>query len=215
MTPKRLFPAAALVLALLVPVTGLADNDAMRLYDAIRTSDTLMLADLLDAGISPNTRFGKDSALTLAASRGDIDAMALLMRAGAEPNDDTAMAAVDGGHAEAVEWLIAEGTDVDIADPYGMTLLAHAALHGKAEVAERLIALGADVDAPEIMFHYRPVHLAAAHGHVLVVELLIEAGADLSATTTNGATARSWAEQRRERGAGFREVIALLDAAGG
>ncbi len=107
----------------------------------------------------------------------------------AAPDSPVADAAQRGDLA-AVRLLLRDGADVNAAQGDGMTALHWAAERGNRELAEVLLYAGARVDAGTRIGHYTPLHLAARAAHGQVVTLLLDAGADPEARTTNsGASA--------------------------
>ena len=107
----------------------------------------------------------------------------------ANPDSPVADAAQRGDLA-AVRLLLRDGADVNAAQGDGMTALHWAAERGSRELAEVLLYAGARVDAGTRIGHYTPLHLAARAAHGQVVTLLLDAGADPEARTTNsGASA--------------------------
>lgn len=206
----RLVFAVLAMLFLLVPM-GRADADAgERLIEAIRDGDTGLVAGLLSDGVSPDSRYGKDSAMTWAAVEGDIQALSLLYAHGARLDPDAALAAAVEGRLRVLERLLALGIDLEASDPYGMTLLMTAALHGQEEVVALLVGHGASVTVREVVFGYTPLMLAAAHGHPGIVRMLIDHGADVNARTDTNESALHWASSRWEQGPGYREVAQVL-----
>ena len=89
------------------------------------------------------------------------------------------------GDLEAVRLLLRDGADVNAAQGDGMTALHWAAERGDEVLGEVLIYAGARMDAGTRIGHYTPLHLAARGAHASVVTLLLEAGSDPAARTTN------------------------------
>lgn len=85
-------------------------------------------------------------------------------------------AAVIRGHREAVEVLLAHGSQLDVEDKAGRTPLHHAAGGGKAEIVEFLLARGADVNA-EDRRGATPLVDALLGGHVKAARALVIGGA--------------------------------------
>ncbi len=107
----------------------------------------------------------------------------------AAPDSPVADAAQRGDLA-AVRLLLRDGADVNAAQGDGMTALHWAAERGNRQLAEVLLYAGARVDAGTRIGHYTPLHLAARAAHGQVVTLLLDEGADPEARTTNsGASA--------------------------
>ena len=89
--------------------------------------------------------------------------------------------------AAAVRALIAEGVDVDAAQPDGATALHWAAYRNDPEIATLLLDAGAGVDAANEL-GATPVWLAADNGSAAMVELLLDAGADPDLALLSGET---------------------------
>ena len=99
--------------------------------------------------------------------------------------------AVQEGHKEIVELIIAKGTDVNAKGGIGGgTPLHRAAMEGHNEIAELLIAKGANVNAKGGIGGGTPLHRAATKE---IVELLITKGADVNARGDFGKTPLDWA----------------------
>ncbi len=109
-----------------------------------------------------------------------------------------------GDKAAALQ-LLAEGADVNEAQPDGMTALHWAALRNDDEIAELLLARGADPGAVTRLGSYTPLHVAAEAGAHAVVDRLLRAGVDSSQETGTGATALHLAAQ-----SGDAETVRLL-----
>lgn len=107
-----------------------------------------------------------------------------------------ALAAVFG-HAEAANYLVAQGADVNAVSTNGSgyTALTGAVASGHAEVVAWLLSKGADVNhryGPG----YSPLLTAAANGHLEIVKLLLQHGADPFAKANGGQTPLTLAEAR-------------------
>jgi len=156
---------------------------------------------LVSAGIGIAAS-GQKTPLADAVERGDKQAIASLLKDGADVNaaqSDGATAlhwAVYLNDADATALLLRAGAKVDAKNDLGVTPLALAAQQGGAAVIEQLLKAGAKpndpvnfVDAGET-----PVMHAARAGSADAVKVLAKAGADLNAKETwNGQTALMWA----------------------
>jgi hypothetical protein len=103
-----------------------------------------------------------DTALHLAAARGDNDMVMLLLE---------------------------HKADVNAKDEAGITPLHLAALHGQASVAKTLLGAGATVDAIGFKDNDTPLIVAADNGRLGVVEVLLAYGANTNAVDKFGTTA--------------------------
>ena len=125
-----------------------------------------------------------NSAIALAAERGFLVVVELLLEAGAGAaidhrnncgNSPIALAA-KGGFAVVVELLLEAGAAIDQSNNCGNSALALAAKGGVPVVVELLLEAGAAIDQPNNCGN-SPIALAAKGGFPVVVELLLEAGA--------------------------------------
>ncbi|MEW6360074.1 MAG: ankyrin repeat domain-containing protein [Planctomycetota bacterium] len=139
--------------------------------------------------------------LHLAARKGDLVAVDLLLRLGASVSieDELGQTALydasRSGHTEIAEMLLQAGATVDAKDRDGYTPLNHAAWTGQTEVAQLLIAKGA-----------RPTfHDAAALGQTHQLAEFVSSGTDVNTKTPQGLTALHLAA-----GNGYVETVALL-----
>ncbi|KAJ6784959.1 hypothetical protein PWT90_01758 [Aphanocladium album] len=137
---------------------------------------------LLTAGVPANS--GKFGALPCAAAQGFTAIMQLLLKNGAEieppslPLGTALEDASEGGHIDAVQWLLDNGSSVKGAAVHS------AATGGHLEIVRLLIARGADVNTRHGTYHTGSALIAAAFGgYYEIVQLLLENGADANATT--------------------------------
>lgn len=93
--------------------------------------------------------------------------------------------AASRGDIETVQKMLRAGADVSAAHGDGMTALHWAADRGDTELAEMLIFAGANLEAGTRIGHYTALHIATRRGRIGVASLLINAGADIMAATTN------------------------------
>lgn len=155
----------------------------------------------------------EDTPLYRAAIDGQVDAVAALLAAGADPNQESVQgtplcAAACWGHAQVVRALLAAGADPQRAQDDDFTPLEWAVLGLHTEAAEALLAGGADADGPGA-----PLVLAADRGALGVVRALLAHGADPARRDEEGQTAleaaEGWAGVDAER-----ELIAALSGEG-
>ena len=110
--------------------------------------------------------------------------------------------------ADTVRALLAEGVDVDTAQPDGATALHWAAYRNDPEIAALLLDAGADVDATNEL-GATPVWLAADNGSAAMVQRLLAAGADPDIALHNGETPVMTASRT-----GNADAVRLLAAGG-
>jgi ankyrin repeat protein len=157
-----------------------------KLFAAINAGDVATTQRILSSGAYAKTRDVEgNTLLMLAAQRGDLPMVELLLGAGAE---------------------------VDAVDAAGWSALTRAVYnpelkHGFADVVQALITAGADIEAP-IGYGVRPLMLAAGYGETAVVEVLLSAGADVLARNEGGYTALMMVKQKH-----YVDVINLLHEA--
>jgi ankyrin repeat protein len=167
------------------------------LHAATFGNDSDSIAQLVAAGVnvSPGDAQGS-TALMNAASEGNLAAVKLLLKKGADVN------AVSAPPANRVKnGTIALGS---------FTPLVLASALGPLDVVKTLIAAGADVNAKEAR-GMTPLMYAIAtdHGDTEIVKTLVAHGANLETKTLDGETAADWAHK-----SGSTPVVALLDRAG-
>ena len=110
--------------------------------------------------------------------------------------------AINARRMDAVDVLLAAGADPDNTNRLGESSLHHAAA-GNAAILETLLTAGANPDARDAG-GVTPLMLAAAQGRSDIIDLLESAGARLDLKDYQGASAADWAlrgghEQLKER----------------
>lgn len=94
-------------------------------------------------------------------------------------------AASTGGHFEIVEYLIAQGANVNKPTLTQSTPLRGASFHGHIKVMEYLLTRGADINTPNCIGQ-SPLCIAAMRGQLNAVKFLVTKGADMHQKTING-----------------------------
>jgi ankyrin repeat protein len=113
---------------------------------------------------------------------GDIEKAKLLLPSPDERNEyltseePELMYAIKNNHFELLEWLIAQGFDVETADHYGTTPLVMAAERGATDCVRILLEAGADASVGKNVWN-KAIYLA---NNLEIVKLLVDAGEDLS-----------------------------------
>ena len=129
-------------------------SQGLEFVNAIRDRDGAKVEQLMQA--HPNLVDAKDdkgdTALIIAAGRGDEDYTAYLLNKGADPNasgkggDTPLIAAARIGYDQGVEWLLGSGAKVDTANRMGETALIVAVQQRRTPVVKLLLSAGADPD---------------------------------------------------------------------
>lgn len=157
---------------------------------AIVAEQHAMVRLLLDRKASPGCMVfqlkltEKCSMLSLAASYNNMNAMELLLEAGADIEGCEGEIAPPLCHAassassQAVEWLLVRKAMVNAAASDGKTALMSASFNGKAETVELLLRQGATINAVDTLGR-SALHWAVLNGHNPCIDLLLENGASL------------------------------------
>lgn len=111
-----------------------------------------------------------------------VSAQAVLGASGAAPLAD----AIERKDAAAVRTLIRD-SNVNAAQPDGMTPLHWAVRHDDVDTAKTLLAAGANASAKN-RYGVTPLSLACTNGNPTMIALLLEAGADANAALRGGET---------------------------
>jgi ankyrin repeat protein len=162
---------------------------------------------------------GATDDLSSALMRGDLSRMAALLKAGhADGRHELVVAAAADGLADALAVLLRYGADANTRVPHllaevpAQAALLHLAAKSGHEAATRVLLDAGAAPSPGASDGTpTPLHLAAGGGHLETVLALLEGGADVAAQEKSyGATPRAWAEHEERT-----EVIAVLQAHGG
>ena len=160
-----------------------------------------------------------DAALLSAATRGDADAVAGALRAGAdlEARDDRGrtalLLAVTGDHVDAARVLVALGADADALDDRHDTPWLVTGVTGSVAMLEALLPAGPDLT---IRNRYGGVSVipASERGHVDYVRRVVRTGIDVNHVNDLGWTALLEAVILGDGGRDHQEIVRILLAAG-
>lgn len=144
--------------------------------DSRRAERFLGLRRLLGFESRPMTR-AHETPLVLAAERGHVEVLRILLEAGADRGLPAVPAAVTAGEAESLDLLLRYGSPLSLRG-----LCALAAERGTVDVMRVVLARGADPNAPAARRHLPPLHQAlqrCSQDSVGIASQLIEAGADV------------------------------------
>ncbi len=149
------------------------------LLHAVKAQDPSVALLMLERGVDPdaaylaNSRF-PESALGVAAGKGQIELVRAFLARGADPNlgEPLASAAAEG-HLEVARLLVAAGAR-PTSRRGGCTPLHRAAMEGRTEVCEYLLSVGADPQVRNSMAGCpTPAEIAADEGHKDCARLLV------------------------------------------
>ena len=158
---------------------------------AAKHANTNILAQLMKAGADPNDKIhfinADETPLMQAARAGNIDAVNMLLLAGAQVNareswngQSAIQWAAAEGHGAVVEALIAGGADIRQRSNAGTTPFMFAVRKGDMRSVKALLAAGVDVNEKRYDLA-TPLLVAIINGHEDIVDLLLEKGADPNA----------------------------------
>ena len=156
-------------------VRASSNSNWTALLYAVRSNHIEIVELLIGAGSDVDQRGGgiggSVNALELAASRGFLDVMKLLIQAGARINCGDCHvleAAASDGQLEVVKFLLAAGADLNAKTYHSRTALIEAARCGHREIVRLLIDAGAEINH-EDGTGYTALMLAMLLGHKEVV----------------------------------------------
>lgn len=150
------FRVLVLALAFSFPLSSMAqltDDDHMRYTEALRDGNVKLVKKYLDGDAKPNDKFFGWSALQIAATKGQLKVVELLVERGAEldyqhpisKNTAFHMAAF-GGYSDVVKYLAAKGADVNIKMRADVSILRAVRDEGNTKMVELLSSLGVKDD---------------------------------------------------------------------
>ncbi|MCJ1391347.1 hypothetical protein MMC18_004210 [Xylographa bjoerkii] len=162
--------------------TRVMRNGLLRLYAYHGFSSLTQM--YLETGIDPNHSSCTycDTPINIAATRGNSECVALLLKKGAVVNARTygtgetpLHGACTHGSLGIAKMLLRSDPDTcNTSDLFGNTPLHFAAASGNVEILKLLIDYGADINAVTKASHETPLHLAAVHGHQQAVVALLD-----------------------------------------
>jgi hypothetical protein len=174
-------------------------------------------ADGSTGALPPNSSSGPsslDNQLLEASSKGDADAMEMLLGKGADIEGKNnqgvtpLMEAVGASKTAAAKLLLSKGAAIEAKDNNGRTALVHAVLGQDPDVVKLLLDQGAYVETTGSIGE-TPLMYAAAGRNIEIVKLLLAKGANVHAKDNSGQTPLMYAIS-----AGNTEAEALLKARG-
>ncbi len=192
MQAKTLFLAVCLAaVASSAPRLVSAASKDVRLADAAQQGDTEEMRSLLKQKVDVNEAHADGmTPLHWAAFNDDVEAVTLLLSAGASPKATTRIGAITpllvackNGNPAVVQALLDSGADPNATTADGATALMTAAISGSADTVIALLQRGANVNATENAHQQTALMFAAAENRAGVIDALASRGADLGAVT--------------------------------
>lgn len=151
----KLVKALILSLALAAPLSALAmDGDQQVEYtEALGSGNVKVVQKYLDSGVGVNDQYFAWSALQIAANKGQLEVVKLLVEKGADLNykhpitkmTSLALAAVDG-YTEIVTYLLSKGADPNIKLRGGVSVVRVVRDEGNTAMVDLLLKNGAKDD---------------------------------------------------------------------
>jgi len=184
-----------------------------RFFSAARVGDLEVLRQFLSSpkfgDVSQRDAKG-NSALIIASGRGQTEAIRLLLKSGANPEEATAEGLFEGktalcwaasqGRVEAVALLLQAGANahnpMEIGIFAGKTPLMWASSQGRTDVVRLLLSAGVVVDFASQSGNFKGKNAlmwGASQGRVETVALLLERGSNVNAVDNDGISALMWA----------------------
>lgn len=173
-----------------------ARNDgATPLYVCSECSQPKIATYLLENGArdSVNVKYKGNTSLHVAAAKGNIEVLQLLLDHGADlgaTRTDGRTAFHDAatwGNVEAVKLMLKNGAEINAVDNERFTPLLLSTFYSRHEVSQLLLEMGADWKKPNDG-GWTVLHFAAGAGFVDIVKRLIDSGADKNGTDDTGMT---------------------------
>lgn len=186
----------AVVLVLASSLRG--EVNARDVYQTIRQNDLARLKSFLDSGMAVDLRDSRgNTPLMHAAAIGSVEAMQLLMKAGADVNAKNGLDATPliwgASNPQKASLLMEAGAAVHARTKMGRTpLMMAASSPGSSSTVQQMLAKGADASAADVRGNTALVDAARAD-NLEAVAALVEHKADLDAGDFAGLTALSYA----------------------
>jgi len=178
----------------------------LRLVDAVLKSDIIQLKELLDMGVSPDSKTScMRTAIMAAAERNNSEAIRSLITYGADLNGRDCFGRTPlhvADDPESISLLLKHGGDVNAEDMLGRTPIHYAY---DPVVIELLVSHGGILDKRDVNGE-TPLHHAVSCGEINAIKKLIELGADAQIIDNRGRDIKKIAME-----SGFEEAIGFFE----
>ena len=192
-----LAPVFIVPLALFFAVNSRASESRTKaLIAAVKAGDGAKVKMLVAKGADVNTQRAGIPLTRIAASKGNVQLLALLAKLGAKEDlESQLLLLAKFGHLTKIKELLKRGANVNVRDEDGDAPLMWATEGGQDVVIKVLLQHGAKVNAKG-SFQRTPLIEAADRGFLSTVELLLKSGADVNLRDGDGKTALDYAKER-------------------
>eukprot|EP01045_Picozoa_sp_COSAG04_P035746 COSAG04_NODE_8385_length_983_cov_1.149321_1_plen_231_part_01 len=146
------------------------------------------------------------------AHAGDPVALGTLINAKNERGSPALVSAATRGHLDVVRFLVRAGAKLEATNSGGVTALMVAAWEGKHGCVEFLLGAGADVHAAD-KYGDNALHYAAIRGELDIMLLLLNKGVDWTQQNKAGKTALKLAQEKGHIKAASNGMTALMKEA--
>ena len=190
-------PTARMVIAAAgISLLAAGGADANRLLDEqwLKSATAAQVGREIASGADPSAvnRDRFHTPLMVASRHGNLEAMEVLLDAGADPHQSARNPGPGPMHFAAdgltVELLFDRGAKIDLRDEVDFTPLHYAAWNSRLDAMHALIRRGADVHAQSSTAGNTPLHRAAKRGQPAAAQILIGAGAEVNAPNSEDVT---------------------------
>ena len=180
------------------------DAIILQLINGVTVGRVLLKLPFRRAKVDLEDRYGR-TPLSYAVWNGNVAAVKLLVKAGAQMNTEDEIGGTPLSYAfaydrrEVIELLLKHGNQLNTEQDMAKELLLSAARNGHEPVVRHILEIGKiDVDLRDNDFGRTLLSWAAEEGHEAVVKLLLETGkVDADSKDNNGRTPLSWAAGKR------------------
>ena len=194
-----------------------ANDETWLHYAAVGDCSKEVFQTIINHGANVNaTSKHNETALMTACENGNLDAINVLLSAGADPdivdtNGNTWLHCAAGGDCskEVLQAIINHGADVNAKNKYNATALMKACLGSSVDAIDVLLSAGADPDIIDIDANTWLYYAADGNCSREVLQAIINHGADVNAKCKDNATALM-----RACGKGSIDAINVLLSAG-
>ncbi len=189
----------------------------------LRDEDALRMTLARGASVTYRRRRSRKTALHVAAELGLLNAVKILVTAGADleartneygDNNDSGatplILASLNGHGHVVRFLLSQDADVHAISDSGVSALCEASMRGELDAILSLADAGADVNAVGANGQ-SPLMLACQSGEASAVQVLVQRGASEVAADEDGKTAADYAVNAQTLAA-LRDAVACRAA---